>query len=86
MCLFTEFQKIFFIQNFFLENNQEDWGQIRNKGNFAKQNFPDMFNGTHRPRQCAAAGWRTRAKRACCLRQSEFDVSQILTVLGGGRL
>ena len=32
-------------------------GQIRKKGNFAKQNFPDIFNGTHASR-LAPAGLR----------------------------
>ena len=29
-------------------------GQIRKKGNFAKQNFPDIFNGTHASRLARA--------------------------------
>ena len=33
----------------------------------------------HMPAGAFGAGWLAR-----CLRQSEFDVSQILTVLGGG--
>ena len=33
----------------------------------------------HMPAGAEGAGWLAR-----CLRQSEFDVSQILTVLGGG--
>ena len=59
-------------------------GTDQKEGKFCEAKFPfrkislTSLMG-HMPAGAFGAGWLAR-----CLRQSEFDVSQILTVLGGG--